>query len=643
VDTASWRTVDFADPDNVLLRPIAYSASTSQLVGEPAPPQVLQPWSYSPLINTPSPTISRASTPSPAPPEPRPSILLPTPPVTAKIPKKHLRTVSLEKAKESMNAPGAVHLLPEELRAQSMGKSRSQEPLRVTSFDIMAGRTPPGLPEAPTLVDNQGRERSIQTCRASQGPGTLSDYSFPRTETADQRDRDALEGAFGLGITMVPLAAQTRKESRVKAAQALGLEDADEVRGRMTTRGPRDMSYDHYLPRSSIASDTSDSPIDGAHKIAQEYHTLLSQQYRAPSDSPASSRTGSDADIRTEMKMVPQPLFHRKPPAQPARDPRDDERVDSGFGESFRRRSSSRKGSFPLRLSVSSRPLQRRRSTSGTIPISPPSVMPLPSRAGEPSASPRATPRSDLRSRRKSRNRHVSAYYPHVMPRKAKKSKGKGKKKEEKADPAPRLMLAADIIAERSKTPERTAYPSPLNDSPAPSDERASGEVDRPLHQRMWHGAAKYADILTRPTETPNNRRHEESPQGRIASPDSPHLLPSPSSGTKPHPPPMHLGWSDTAKASFDRARTSMQSSSSKRNGPVITHVLTPARPLDESKTALLQDEEEAEEEEESGSKGRRGSVFTGMLESWRESKAAKRREELKRMIRVVTPATGGE
>jgi len=36
-----WRSVDFADENNLLLRPIAYSASTSQLLDKPQLPQLL--------------------------------------------------------------------------------------------------------------------------------------------------------------------------------------------------------------------------------------------------------------------------------------------------------------------------------------------------------------------------------------------------------------------------------------------------------------------------------------------------------------------------------------------------------------------------------------------------------------------------
>lgn len=141
-DSPVWSASDLADnplpalpPE--LLRPIAYSASTPELIGTPPDGLLLQPRTYQPLLTTPSPTISRRTTPSPGP-EPlheerKFSILLPTAVDVVDIPKSHLRTVSLEKAKATAGAHGAEHLLPEELRAKSKGKvvvkTRSLEPI----------------------------------------------------------------------------------------------------------------------------------------------------------------------------------------------------------------------------------------------------------------------------------------------------------------------------------------------------------------------------------------------------------------------------------------------------------------------------------------------------------------------------------
>lgn len=141
-DSPVWSASDLVDnplpalpPE--LLRPIAYSASTPQLIETPPDGLLLQPRTYQPLLTTPSPTISRNTTPSPGT-DPlqegrKFSTLLPTAVDVVNIPKSHLRTVSLEKAKATAGAPGAEHLLPEELRAKSKGKTvvktRSLEPI----------------------------------------------------------------------------------------------------------------------------------------------------------------------------------------------------------------------------------------------------------------------------------------------------------------------------------------------------------------------------------------------------------------------------------------------------------------------------------------------------------------------------------
>ncbi|KAK0786635.1 hypothetical protein LTR02_011535 [Friedmanniomyces endolithicus] len=675
----SWQTADFTDQD-LLLRPIAYSASTPQLNAEPPTQRPLADLrTYSPLIHSPSPTISRRTTPSP-PPGPRPSMLLPPPAGSLHIPKKHLRMVSLEKAKQMLQAPGAVHLLPEELRAQALGRSRSQDPMRITSFDIMSGRvTPPQLPEAPTLVDSQGRERLLSSPRVSLSPVRRPDYLVPAITSPRGDPSTSFHVGSGPSRSMAPLAGQTREASRLKVAQALGLGDGDDQRGRARERGPRNMSYDHYMPNHSSTSYESPSPNapdTDAQMIAREYHSLLSEQYRQPSTSSASQQsTRSDTDVTSHMKMVPQPLFHTKPAARlPETSTMRSSgasvspfgmRADSGFAADEQRRSSGARGFSPFRSSVSSGSSRERRSTSGSIPISPPpasSPWPAISVPPEPVAT---KPRIGSRFRRTSDDNRVSAYYPHVMSRK--KVKGKKDKAGTPALPAP--LLAADIIAQRLATPnssrlaadiiaQRLTTPNSSRDgSPLRTNSPWSAAIDRGsdaaslrsnpstrgsgISQRLLKTANKYTDKLTRASDSPSRRRREqeeEDPASRVASPESPHLLPSPSS-TK-LPPAIHLGWSDHAKSAFDEARSSLLPSTRKPpgvGGAQITHLQTPARPLDETREGL------GEPPLESPTGGRKGSIFGGLMEGWREGKAEKRRVELKKIIRVITPAMTAE
>ncbi|KAK4550358.1 hypothetical protein LTR36_003325 [Oleoguttula mirabilis] len=656
----SWRSIDFAD-QSTLLRPIAYSHSTSELLEKPQSPQLLQARTYRPLITTPSPTVSRQTTPSP-PPHPRPSILLPPPPAVAHVPRQHLRTVSLEKAKELMQAPNAVHLLPEELRAQTLGKSRSQEPIRIASMGIFADSTPPELPASPTLIDNQGRERLLSSPTISFAAPNPRESDFPDMWSPVHMDPNT---SFHVGNgpirTMAPVASQRREASRDKAAQALGLGDADEPRGRTSTRGPRNTSYDHYMLKAKRTSDSSEASAESqseAQKVAQEYHALLSEQYRQSSNSPASNAIVSDTELGTQMKMVPQPLFQGKRSARPPGDTnsiRGSEhsvspfgmRADSGIASSMHRRSSGSRGSFPLRLSLTPYSGHRRRSTSGSIPISPPSAsMPKKVTIAFPPTELEARPRKQSARRRTSEDLRASLYYPHVMTRKNKqdkKGKGKGKGSSNTNDAAPPMpLLAADIIAQRLKTPESSPSSSPLrgmascNDIGSRSDAGSirSGKSSRPLRQRMFKGAARYADKLSARSASPAGRKRsdESSRLHRLASPESPHLLPSPVHAKQP--PDVHLGWSDYAKTTFDRVRSSVHPPR-RLPEPLITHVITPAKPLDDSRAGLT-------EPESPGSPGRKNSIFGGLMDSWRESKAEKRREELKKMIKVVAPDASG-
>lgn len=640
-DDSSWRSADLRDdpmpemPPLPILQPVAYSKSTPHLIERPsAPPPFLEPRAFNPLIVTPSPTASRVTTPNRSPlpsPGPTPSYhqerelqqspppTYPTSPPIHHTPNKSVHTISLEQAKAALHSPGAVHLLPEEMRAQTR-KSRSHEMIRplvrVSTSKFFDMATPPQgavPPMPPTLIDHQGRHRSLHTGM---------EYPFPSGYASPIQPPRIVERP--------PLEMQPREASKVKAAEALGLDADDEPRGRTREQGPRSMDYSHYMPkgrRPGSSPSPEDEERNDAQKVASEYHHLLSEQYRQPSLSPAYN---SDDSIRAHMKMVPQPLFKNKPAAKL---PGSVSEYGSGRGSNasespFHLRadsvaskaSSGTQGSLPMQLSLTPEPIYRRTSTTGSIPISPPTnsahASPAPVRRPARSAE---RPKKE-RSRRRSEDWRVSMYYPYVGSRKGKKAKEK--KGERPAPPLP--LLAAEAIAHRLRTPDASANSSPLrtiapinfndNSSNRRKGSNASPDAERrPLIQRLAGNAMKYADLVTRPSAAP------EPSNPTTASAHSPHLLPSP---VKSSPPPVHLGWSDTAKTTFDR----MQSPPSTPHSTHFTNL--PARPLHERYT----------DSTETTNRGRTGSggIFGGLLDGWKERRKEEKREELKKIIRVV-------
>ncbi|KAH9826249.1 hypothetical protein Tdes44962_MAKER03633 [Teratosphaeria destructans] len=684
--TRSWQTNDLGDQSNLLLRPIAYSASTSQLVETRKQPALLEPRTYSPLITTPSPTASTTSTtsllgsePEPDVPsdrlvevETRPSILLPAPAALAHIPKKHLRTVSLEKAKEIMQAPGKEHLLPEELRNQTIGRVRSQDPplrsaghRRLDSIEGIRGKIPSEIPEAPTLKDSQGRERLIVSPRNSQALVESTEFSFPVTENTSPKRRSS-SNPFLLDKGRAKLRASQmhgRQRSNGKNLPVLTIDTGEEPRGRTKVRGQRN-SKESNLTTQREPSQNSSIPEEGDPDFATEYYELLNDAYRNQSSSSAAPpRRDSSTEVVAKMKMIPQPLFHSKPAASgtirqegsgvsPSHG-----RSDSGhttFGRSKHGSSDSR-GTLPLRLSLSLRPGFKRTSTSGDIPISPPpdKIPPIgfpramSVEAPKVDASPK---RKDTKSRRRSSEKKSLGLSMSRKSKKENRSKGKGKGGPGQ-ESVPRPLMAADIVAEKLQSSAASGNLSPLRSnppvpSPPGSDASSIRSTDsrRPLHQRMLKGAAKYADKLTRPSESPARGRkpsNDISP-GRepsqaplnttttqtrpLASPTSPHLLPSPASSSRKTV--VSLGWSDTAKHSFDHAQSPPHSPLRRRAPQTCEHVATPARPLNECVAHVRED-----------SLTRRPSILSGLMESWNERKAERRREDLRRIIKVVTPA----
>ena len=214
--------------------------------------------------------------------------------------------------------------------------------------------------------------------------------------------------------------------------------------------------------------------------------------------------------------------------------------------------------------------------------------------------------------RSKAKDSRVSAYYPHVASRKGQKVKGNAQKLRKQSDIPPMPFLSNHVNDQNEEMP---GYSRKKSD--------ASSNGMRPsLHRRV----VKYAELLTK-SELPERQDYQPITSATIA-PGSPHLMLRPAISKAQE---VHLGWSEIARSTFDRLVSpgaSPTKSPKRGETSLFTHIASPARPLDESKAALREQE----------SPWRKNSIFGGFLESWKESKAEKRREELKKLIRFVPP-----
>lgn len=591
-DAVSFSSADFADepmPPLPTLQPLAYSLSTPQLGEALVKDDLNDARICRPLIGTPSPTVSRGRTPSTS-----RRASGPVPNGSPAATKKQLQTVSLEQAKRNLHAAGAIHLLPEELRAKTIKKRRSDGPLRMDSVDMFSPIVPTHPREPSTLIDHQGRHRSIAgPFQTSTGQGQSSALASKLPYHANSK--------VGAGPE--------------RHMDSHNLNETHE-RGRARERtgrpaGPYKRTSDGKKSMSSANGSSA----------AIQYRNLVSNAHDSRSPSSGYHDTDSDDSIKTRMKLVPHPLFRTKPPAklpgamtgygygnQAPQGPQDSRR---GPRDS-RGTSKSSRGSFPFGLSLSPPSSHRRRSTSGSIPISPPMDVTVDSQVKTDER------RGGSPFRRPSDIVRESAYYPYVGPRK--------------------------------KTTSPTAIPllPPLL-VPTPSDDSVSGRLS--AHDRRgdsWSTRTnslrrtESLDTRSKTSDSATSARHLLTRAARSAAKYVDRLTPTPSPPSPTYPSPVshhpdHLGWSTKAKHAFDEARSSLHalSPTSTPRTPRYEHISLPARPLDETRLGLR---------ESGGSSPRSSSLFGrrkvsflgGVLEGWGEGRKERRREVLKRGIRVV-------
>lgn len=576
------------------LGPESYSTIVPDLNIRQATPDCGQPRHCSPLIVSPSPTLSAVSTL----PRSRPPTMMLSEPARER-PK--ARLMSLDKANRTFKAPGMVHLLPEELRAQSLKKSEARKHSRMESqqmFSMFSSPRPPPLPPA-ALIHEETRSYSTSTGESVSPHTILQRDGTPQSSNSDyMTSMKAFHVGAGPSREMLaPLASERPQRTE------------DEDRGRSRQRGHSSREYP--APQKFFMHDLNPRPI---HENREDSPRQLS----------ASGSYDSDDDVRGHMKMIPQPLFQAKSPIQHRRP--SDARVtsplsplgNSGFRmqrESQESASSTRSSGFPLRLSLTPPPggirhRQSKSSTTGMIPISPPS-------GNSPGEYHIPTP-IDTRQNPFSKptfedETKVSSICPRLINQNRKKKTKPDVKLAAKRPSIGAPLLPPEVVAAVLLTPETTPQTSPLAsnlllDGLKRTPSGLSAEVKKPLYQR-FKGMAKQIRRGSKQEET----SPAESP---IASPQSPHLFASPVKTSQP----THLGWTDTAKATWDQARAT--ANTLRRNASHVTS----------------HDDGEVGDEDEDVAAARRPTLFGPFVEGYRETRAQKRREDLKKTIKVVTP-----
>ncbi|KAI5365928.1 hypothetical protein Slin15195_G074560 [Septoria linicola] len=663
----SWQTEDLQESLRVPDRPIAYSISVPDLKIQEDASAALAPRTCSPLLT--SPTMSTITLDSSQAPSQPTTALLPSADTSSS--RNNIEMISLDQAKASLRVPGARILLPEEMLAIS--RAKSQRHGRTTSTNIFGGhdlsRTTT-KPDIPTMVDRQGRVRSITT-----PPLTAShraDYPFPYVNS-----RLPSVNAFHVGT------------GPVREMRPPYISDSSQDMQRENHLGGRP-SFDtsvYYFPLSpqTYENESSHSQLgDRVNTVAGEYHTLIANTYHQPS--PPISGYDSDDSIKRHMKMIPRPLFYGTQSTRKSHGLRGEYSDHSRRGSQESTASSARGSNrFDLRLSFS--PTQSRHTSGGSgsgygdIPISPPSRQSLdkPRKMSiERGRSTRVKNRAyagDLGEGRSNYSQSAQEANWSDSPKHINKPPKQSNPSIDLTMASPTLgedftaslnvgssrpgapLLTKSVIDMKLKTPLSSPQTSPLGGNPPTpgmhqhSTHGSTHSTDtssvlfnnkKPFFQRSVIKSLRRArrrssttqhDCSISPSSTHHKTRREE------ASPHSPHLLPSPAatphdSNKRPSIP--HLGWSRTTKEQFDEAvsppgtPTGNDSSKSKAKFTLLSlpkkHSVSACTVEPESPTSHKNDWG-----------GRKASLLGTVLDKFTlQDKAQRRREDLKKMIRVV-------
>ncbi|KAF2725028.1 hypothetical protein K431DRAFT_343491 [Polychaeton citri CBS 116435] len=682
-DRFSWHTSDFADHERLPPQQAALDIGPIQLHHyRRHSPQQYPARLCSPLVPSPSPPHGRSHSPKSL--QSQDSVLLIPLPISPEIPETSLKAVPLDSVRQLARPPSGPYWSPEEPYVSNASSSRSQEVLRFEPGSFSPAETHAVLSGPATLISLDGRRRLLSSLRRPRVGGFTANKTQTDHEYSNSSPDIVIASKSGTR-DMTTLTNQSRAESKAKAAQALGLDMIDEPRGRTKRRGPRRIDYSHYTPKTTVMDSETDSeeseassPHEDARMIAKQYHAVLTEQYHQPRPS---STSGSDENVKKHTRMAPQPLFINKPLPRPPSLPQSPmyERVHSSFTDSSQsgdRHHAGQSGtasdiiqppngsawapgikySDRLTFAESYQSMQ----ASGSIPNF--------SSRGDCQRSPEGSSRGSSGTDREYQygadsapDSRASAYYPHPMHRHWKTgSSEKPKSKHTKSDSklssnGQGLMLEADIVAQRSSTPDTEGFGLQQQVFPTPPSGRAStdtyhsapsspptygtlarpADMKRSFHQRVTGDASRYHDIGGRSPPTPPVHPNpllcspvisEEGPPQMPLTP-WPRFEPSRVETQSPR-----LGWSMEAKRRFDK-KNSLRAGVSQRG--VWHHTATSPHGVVDIRDVGRRDGEDVERVNRRRP-NKVSEVLEQLMDFRREQKAEKRRNELRKMIRIV-------
>lgn len=382
----SWRDEEHLMP-TLFLRPSVYSLSTPELTLRDTPQPIVPPRPCAPLVTSPSPSPSRTLTPSPPPDRFFQGRLLPPSPQMLRVATQHIRTVSPDKAKAALRSPGAQQLLPEEMRAFAAARKVNQQHI-VQGSRSFEGIVPPkrlvlahAFP-SPNLPSPTPYDWPLQTNPYSEKGSKLSDGYFGMNKekrmSMSPVERQ-LKLSIEISITRPPEPPVTDYEPRGRARQ-------QSRPGSSRRLDDYESKVIHAYEDRTLNASSNESLMNEAKRLANGYHALFKEDAKA---SGLRKHSASSNSIKENMKLIPQPLFFN--PRQISRQREIEYQksrtkiytpVASGSPDSRpipREQRNSPKGkertlNFPYKLPLTpdSTGARIRRSTSGSIPISPP-------------------------------------------------------------------------------------------------------------------------------------------------------------------------------------------------------------------------------------------------------------------------------